>query len=256
MPVILCITQIKSFKMAYKSGNYTGMIDLSTFCNAACPQCHRTDQGNIQEKQPWLPLIQTNLDLFKKRFSVNQLQMYKSLVFCGTWGDPFMAKDIYEITEYVLRYSHAYLTINTNGAMRNEDFWFNFGALNNKYGQRINIVFAIDGCTEEQHAKYRRNTSLKTVLSHMDAYMECPKSRSSVFTVVFEHNENDLDKITQIAKDHGAYKHCICPSNRFFKGHEGNKRGKHPDVFKFYNEGTIETLHRAKKITRYYEVEL
>src|SRR6056300_1235864 len=117
MPVILCITQIKSFEMAYKIGKYTGMIDLSTYCNAACPQCHRTNQGNIQEKQSWLPLVQTNLDLFKKRFTIGQLQMYKELVCCGTWGDPMMAKDIYKIAEYILKHSDVYLTINTNGAM-------------------------------------------------------------------------------------------------------------------------------------------
>ena len=242
--------------MAYDIGKLTGMIDLSTYCNAACPQCHRTDQGNIQNKQPWLPLVQTNMNLFKKRFGPSQLSMYKALTFCGTWGDPFMAKDIYDITEYALKFSNAYVTINTNGAMRNEDFWFNFGLLNNKYGQRINVVFAIDGHTEEQHAKYRRNTSLETVLRHMEAYMSCPKSRSSVFTVAFKHNENDIEKITDIARAYGAYKHCICPSNRFYKGHEGDRRGKHKDIFKFFNEGALETLHRSKKITQYYEVNL
>lgn len=42
--------------------------------------------------------------------------------FCGTWGDPMMAKDIYEITEYVLENSNAGISINTNGGMRDEDF--------------------------------------------------------------------------------------------------------------------------------------
>ena len=240
--------------MAYDNGKYTGMIDLSTYCNAACPQCHRTNQGNIQEKQSWLPLIQIDLDLFKKRFDVRQLKMYKELVFCGTWGDPFMAKDIYEIVEYCLKNSKAYITINTNGAMRNEEFWFNFGLLTHEYGSRVNVVFAIDGYTEEQHARYRRNTSLKTVLNHMESYMQCPKSRSTVFTVVFEHNEDDIDKITEIADEYGAYAHHIQPSNRFFYGHENNIRGKHPETFKFYNEGSLETLRKSSKITRYYEV--
>lgn len=242
--------------MAYDIGKLTGMIDLSTYCNASCPQCHRTDQGNIQNKQSWLPLVQTNMDLFRKRFGASQLSMYKGLTFCGTWGDPFMAKDIYDITEYALKFSNAYISINTNGGMRDEDFWFKFGNLNSKYGQRINVVFAIDGYTEEQHAKYRRNTSLKTVLQHMEAYMSCPKSRSSVFTIVFKHNENDIKKITDIARTYGAHKHCICPSNRFYKGFEGNDRGRHKEIFKFYNEGSLETLHKSKKITQYYEVEL
>jgi len=240
--------------MAYDMGKLKGMIDLSTFCNASCPQCHRTNQGNIQEKVPWLPLVQTDLNLFKKRFSSGQLQLYKELVCCGTWGDPFMAKDIYEIAEYVLKHSYVYLTFNTNGAMRNEEFWFNFGSLNSKYDQRMNVVFAIDGHTEEQHAKYRRNTSLKTVLNHMDAYMECPQSRCIVFTVVFEHNENDIDKIAQLAKEHGASRHHICPSNRFYNGPIDQAKGRQPDNFKFYNEGSLEILHKSKKIKRYYEV--
>tara|TARA_A100001234_G_scaffold95217_1_gene83919 strand:- start:3692 stop:4426 length:735 start_codon:yes stop_codon:yes gene_type:complete len=240
--------------MAYEFRKLTGMVDLSTFCNASCPQCHRTNQGNIQEKVPWLPLVQTDLNLFKKRFSLGQLKLYKELVYCGTWGDPFMAKEIYEICQYVLRFSDVYLTINTNGAMRNEDFWFNFGNLNNEFGPRINVTFAIDGYTEEQHAIYRRNTSLKTVLEHMDAYMECPQSKCTVFTVVFEHNENDVDKITQLAKEHGASEHHICPSNRFYNGPIDQAKGRQPDNFKFYNEGSLEILHKSKKIKRYYEV--
>lgn len=65
----------------YKIGNLKPMIDLSTFCNAQCPQCHRTNQGNIEEKIFWLPLIQTNLELFKKRFPKKDMHLYQDFIF-------------------------------------------------------------------------------------------------------------------------------------------------------------------------------
>lgn len=239
-------------KRGYEIGNLKPMIDLSTFCNAQCPQCHRTNQGNIEEKIFWLPLIQTNLELFKKRFPEKDMYLYQDFIFCGSWGDPMMAKDIYEITEYVLENSNAGISINTNGGMRDEDFWFKFGQLSSKgyeWKGRLTVIFDIDGYTDEQHQKYRRNVSLQKVLNHMDAFMENPYSLSKVFTVVFEHNENDIDKIAELAKQHGAYKHMVCPSNRFRNATNGNN-------FRFKYKNKIESLHRSTKMQRYYEVDL
>ena len=232
--------------MPYDTTNLVGMIDISTFCNASCPQCHRTNQANIQEKQYWLKLIQVKLKEFQKRFPIKDLNRYREITFCGTWGDPMMAKDIHEICEYILQNSKTQIRINTNGGMRDEQFWWNFGALSYEYGSRIHVVFDIDGVTEEQHTKYRRNVPLETVLNHMEAFSESLGSRCSVFTVVFKHNENDIENIHKLAKDHGATRACVCPSNRF-----NNKQ-----TFKFYDGDKLEILEKSDKITKYYETDL
>ena len=72
-------------------------MDIGTYCNAGCPQCHRTNINNIGKKVDWLPLIQWHLNDFKKAFPKEQIDNIKEFHFCGTWGDPTMNRDIFEI---------------------------------------------------------------------------------------------------------------------------------------------------------------
>ena len=231
--------------MPYKIKRLKPMVDLSTYCNAACPQCHRTDQEDISKKNYWLPLVQWSLETFKKRFPAQDFYLYKRITLCGTWGDPMMNKDILEIITYILESSRrVQILINTNGSMRNEEFWWNLGILNYKYNLRLTVVFAIDGATQEQHATYRRKTELDKVLLHMKAFTESG-SEAKVYTVVFKHNENDIKKIAKLAYDNGACYMYICPSNRF---------NRNLDPFKFVYEDKVETLYAPEKITKFTEL--
>lgn len=223
--------------MPYQLDNLTAMVDISTYCNASCPQCHRTDQEDISKKNYWLPLVQWSLDTFKKRFPVHSLNLYRQIILCGTWGDPMMNKDIYQIIEYVLgntKFTNVF--INTNGSMRDELFWWELGLLDLKYNKRLTVVFDIDGISQEQHEIYRRGTDLDKILAHMSAYTESG-ANAKAFTVVFKHNENDIEAIGKLAKDHGAKSLFVCPSNRFDKNYER---------FRFISNGQVETLYPSK----------
>ena len=59
-------------------------MDVSTYCNAACPQCHRTNPKTL-EKVDWLPLVQWTLEDFKKAFPEYQKRkpVEKECVICG-----------------------------------------------------------------------------------------------------------------------------------------------------------------------------
>lgn len=223
--------------MSYQLNSLTAMVDISTYCNASCPQCHRTDQEDISKKNYWLPLVQWDLDTFQKRFPANTLINYRQIVLCGTWGDPIMNKNIYSIVEYILSSTRSTnIFINTNGSMRDELFWWELGMLDAKYGYRLTIVFDIDGTTQEQHEIYRRGTDLKKVLANMRSYTESG-SMAKAFTVVFKHNENSLEEIGDLAKKNGAKFLYICPSNRFDKNYER---------FRFISNGQVETLYPSK----------
>jgi len=41
-------------------------IELTTYCNARCPQCSRTDQNDVNKRKHWLPLKQVTYNQFKK----------------------------------------------------------------------------------------------------------------------------------------------------------------------------------------------
>jgi|TARA_B110000908_G_scaffold122535_1_gene143719 MoaA/NifB/PqqE/SkfB family radical SAM enzyme len=220
------------------------MVDLSTYCNAQCPQCHRTDQEDISKRAYWLPLVQWSLKTFQKRFPQLSLHAYRNMSLCGTWGDPMMNKDIFKIIEYILSHSNIILTVNTNGSMRDETFWWELGMLDYKYNHRLNVIFDIDGITQEQHATYRVGTELDKVLEHMQAYSETGAT-AKAFTIVFKHNEDDVKEIAKLAYSNGACRLYIQPSNRF---------DKNPDTFRYIQKNKIKNLHPSTKYTKFKEI--
>ena len=132
-------------------------INLTNLCNARCPQCQRTAEIGLDTLKG-LPMITWSLQDFIDYFPKDTLDDIKEYSFCGTWGDPLMAKDIEPIVYYIMDNSKAKVIITTNGSIRKDDFYIRLG----KYcGKRLSMVIDVDGITEEMHQRYRRGTSLK-----------------------------------------------------------------------------------------------
>ena len=62
-------------------------LDITTRCNAGCPQCHRTNLTGLKAHE-WLPDIVWSLDQFKRAFPVQVAKHIYNYNICGTWGDP------------------------------------------------------------------------------------------------------------------------------------------------------------------------
>ena len=176
----------------YNVGKLTLDMELSTFCNARCPQCSRTEELNNVKKKEWLPLTSVTVAKFKKWFPPEDLDHIKNFHFSGTYGDPGMCKDLYKIVSYIIDNSTtAKISINTNGSMRDEMFWWKIGAKGQK---RLVVIFDIDGINQEMHNFYSRGTTLSKVLNNMSAVLDTP-AIVTVFTVLFKHNQNYLNDI-------------------------------------------------------------
>ena len=223
---------IKNYNTLYDEKKLGVWLDLSTYCNAKCPQCHRTNANGL-EKANWLPLIQWSFEEFVKMFPGKTIRHIKHFDICGSWGDPIMNKDIFKIVEYIMKStSDATILINTNGSFRNPDWWWELGLLGKK---RIRVMWAIEGVTQEQHSHYRQNTNLDLILENMETF-SLAGGWSQVFTVTFKHNEKDLHKIAELSRDHGATEIFFVQSNRFY----------HNNKFDFMDaEGKNKTLERT-----------
>lgn len=208
-------------------------LDLSTFCNAACPQCHRTDPNGL-DKVGWLPLVKWSLEDFKRQFppgSINEVSFFE---ICGTWGDPMMSKDIGKITKYIIDNSNAVVHINTNGGIRTPEFYEDLG---NYCGERLVIYFCVDGINNEMHQKYRRGIDLDLVLENMEA-LSSTKAIARGFTVIFKHNQDYIKDIENLCKMYGAQTVHIIKSDRFIR----------QNTFEFINEeGNKEVLEEVTK---------
>ena len=218
---------IENYNTQYNKKTLGMWLDLSTYCNAKCPQCHRTNADGL-EKADWLPLIQWSFDEFKNMFPEKTLQHINHFDICGTWGDPIMNKDIFKIVKYIMDNSRARVLINTNGSFRNPDWWWELGLLG-KAEKRITVMWAIEGITQEQQCFYRQDTNLNLILENMETF-SLAGGLSQVFTVVFKHNEKDLYNIAEMVKGRGAEDIFFVQSNRFY---ENNK-------FKFIDKTGME----------------
>ena len=226
--------------------------DTTTYCNAKCPQCSRTNpsQGaglsfrgkTLNNKGDTrytgdLPLINVKMEDFQRGFNKETLRDIGYIQFCPTWGDHMMHPMAHEMIEHVLSHStNTQIEVVTNGSMRDEEWWWRFASLSYKYQnqsfKRLGVVFDVDGINQEMHARYRRNTDLEKVLSHMKICSEFNKhmiTRSQ--TILFKHNENYLKDIEALCKKNGSVRHSAIVSDRFYGSWTNNK-----DEFYFYDE--------------------
>ena len=218
--------------MVYKLNKLVAWLDLSTYCNARCPQCHRNENNGLG-KAKWLPLIQWNLEQFKNAYPPSSMKKISKFEICGTWGDPIMVKDIYEICEYIIQNSKCWVQINTNGGMRDENWWFKLGVLGR---DRMQVIFDVEGINQEMHSKYRRNVDFNKLCDNITAFTD-GGGNAFAHVIVFKHNEKYIEEIIDMClNDLGMRDFLVQYSNRFFNG----------PVFEFWDEqGNRQTLEEA-----------
>ena len=196
-----------------EKGKLKMWLDISTYCNAGCPACHRTDRirGGLHHEK-WLPLVQWSIEQFKNAYSIDFIKQIKSWEICGTFGDPAMNKDLYEICEYITTNSDTRINVDSNGSIRSTDWWAKLGKL-----RGIQVDFAVEGIDQEMQNYYRRKTNLYKILANMKAFSDAG-GIANIFCVIHKHNQDHLFEIEAMCKEYGAEKFNWYESNRFYDG--------------------------------------
>lgn len=190
---------MKNFK--WKDNQVTHLhIELTNLCNAKCPFCPRYYYSSPITR-PDLELDQITLDQFKEWFTPKFLQGVYRILFCGTHGDPAIAKDLYPICEYIFENApHCSILIHTNGGARNPDFWKDMGEL--FYKKRSSqVTFSIDGLEDTNHL-YRRNVKWDRLMENVKAYTRSGAKAQWEY-LIFKHNEHQIEEAEKFAKKLG-----------------------------------------------------
>ena len=192
------------------------MVDITTRCNAGCPQCHRTNPLGLK-KTDWLPDINWSLKQFKQALPGHIIKHMKIIDFCGTWGDAVVNNDLLSMIKYIKKENpECIICINTNGSLRNEQFWWDLGVAG---GKNLQVVFCVEGTTQEMHENYRQFTFLDKILANMDILSNTPATIRTQ-TLVWKHNEHCLPEIEKLCMDHGSVRHHFVATDRW---HDGDK---------------------------------
>ena len=203
----------------WKNENIGLTLDITTYCNARCPQCSRTNQidGGLKPHNN-LPMVHWLLPEIQTVYTAEQLKNIRSITFSPSWGDPMMNPDAHGIVDHLLDCLpiKANLTIITNGSMRNEEFWWKLGGLAYKHPlKNLSCVFDIDGIDQEMHSYYRRGTQLEKVLNHMKAFSDNGKSITLSQSIIFKHNQDYMQEIKELAESYGSQRNTFVKSDRF-----------------------------------------
>lgn len=170
-------------------------IELSTHCNAACPLCMRYYNSSTIVR-PDLNLTSISLEQFKKYFTATFLSTLKRIMYCGTMGDPLMAKDCYDIIQYVNEINpNCQQTFHTNGGIREKIFWSKMGELFSK--PNMKLIFSIDGLEDTNHI-YRRNVVWSKLINNADTFIKAGGQATWEY-LVFDHNDHQVELAKELS---------------------------------------------------------
>jgi MoaA/NifB/PqqE/SkfB family radical SAM enzyme len=173
--------------------------ELSTFCNAACPSCPRFFTGTHVVRSG-VTLSQVSIDQFKNWFDLEFIKNVDQWKFCGTHGDPLMAKDVVKIIHYIFDVNpQTNININTNGGLRSEQDWKVLGEISFKH--KLTIIFSIDGLEDTNHL-YRRNVDWTKLMLNVQSYIDSGGCAHWEF-LTFRHNEHQLEEAKALSKKLG-----------------------------------------------------
>ena len=223
-------------------------LELSSKCNAACPQCPR-EQPNIKEllKNEHQEITLHNvIAWFPKDFLSN----LKTINFKGTYSEPVIAHDFYNIVEYFINNTAATINIHTNGSLRKQEFWSNLG---NILKHRGKVIFALDGLNDT-HNIYRVNTNYERIIENATAFIASGGIATWQF-IVFKHNEHQVETAKKIAKDIGFCEFLLIASERFESSESFNLTTKNNLIEKSKNyiaptfDQSRENFHKTKSVS-------
>lgn len=168
-------------------------IELSTRCNAACPDCPRNFRGvDVLETYPKCELSLEDIQFIFDETFVKQLDQ---ILINGNLGDFVTAKDGLKIVEYFrATNSRAHIEISTNGSAK-PNIWEPLA----KFG--VQVDFRIDGLSGT-HKLYRQNTDFDFIIENAVKYINAGGNASWLW-IVFDHNRHQIEEGRTLAKQLG-----------------------------------------------------
>jgi len=219
-------------------------LEISTHCNAACPQCPRNYHGGGTITT--LPLKNWTLFEFKKIFTEDLLFQLEQVYFCGTYGDPMSNPHILDMCKWLKTVNPLLnVGIHTNGSLGKTTVYQDLAEYTDF------IAFGIDGLEDTNHI-YRRRIKWKNILKNANAFIKSGGYAIWDF-IVFKHNEHQVNDAQEISKKIGFSEFNIKKTGRFF-----DRRHKFKKSLLVYNKQnfidyTIEPPNNPEYINEGYK---
>lgn len=164
-------------------------LEPTTTCNAKCPQCLRTVKEFTESNM--------TIEKVKELFSIDFIKQLDKMFMCGNYGDPAAGQDTLKIFRYFKEQNpNITLGINTNGSIRNPDWWRELASIMTKVEDYA--VFSIDGLEDTNHI-YRKNVRWSKIIENAQAFITAG-GNAHWDMLIFEHNKHQVDTAYMIAQ--------------------------------------------------------
>lgn len=186
-------------------------LEVTTACDAACPQCARN----------WWGSSHTPVEMYTGEFQPEWVKRFKPFNFDkitinGNYGDICAHSDPIKLLNAIkTEWPRVSLQINSAGYGLTTEQWREIGYLGwiGKGCLPVQVEFGIDGVDQETHSKYRRGTQLDRILENAAAFMDAGGQATWAFTE-FEHNKHQVDEAKYLAETMGFEGFIVRPSMR------------------------------------------
>ncbi|SVE39296.1 uncharacterized protein METZ01_LOCUS492150, partial [marine metagenome] len=136
-------------------------VELTSFCNIACPGCLRQEKKEQVES-----ILNKNIIEFedlKRWITPKEFPNLKLLNFCGSVDEPTLHPDILDIVKHFKSFTD--VNIASNGSTKTKEFWKKLGELG------TSVFFGLDGIDQESLEKYRIGSNFKKVQENWRAFI-------------------------------------------------------------------------------------
>jgi len=183
-------------------------FELTTRCNASCPQCIRNYYGG--KTWPTLPLVDLSLEWIGEKFKEKELAHMKEIRLCGTYGDPCVHPDLIDIVKHFHSVSQAQITIRTNGSLRSSAWW---KELAKTLRPQDTVFFGVDGLEDTNHL-YRIGTDFDKIMDNARNFIQA--GGNAVWSyIVFQHNEHQVNAARKLSTELGFKGFVVKFTSRF-----------------------------------------
>ena len=172
---------------------YSIELGLINKCVLSCRMCLRQEEIGKQLPKD-VAIDYPSLIKF-----LDALPNLRQLDLVGSVSEPTLYKQIHELVAYA-KSRHIQIRFSTNGNTFSNEWWANFGKL---FGPDDIVRFAVDGSTQEIHAKYRVGGKLSKVLSNHRAFKQNTTAKTVLQNILFTYNIDDQDNIRALFAKEG-----------------------------------------------------
>lgn len=182
-------------------------LEISSLCNAACPDCPRNLRGyDILEGQIFLPRAMSLSDiqtLLPEQF----LKQIKNILINGNHGDFITCRDGLEIIEYLHNSNPTMQIVISTNASGQPDIWQHLGKI-----PRLKVMFRLDGL-EDTHSIYRRYTDYNLILENAKKFIDA--GGNAEWTMIrFDHNKHQIESANSLSKQLGFKSFTVVDQGR------------------------------------------